>query len=153
MEENQEDEIWYSRNLMDPETGISYEEPAPNTFSFNSPYGACPHCKGLGTISEVDLDLVIPDKNLSINSGGFAPLGDVKDNYSFTQLKSIAKKYGFSLSEPIKNINQRILNFLKDLLFYELKNLTSEIVKCKYFVLECKALLIGTFKSFINAYF
>lgn len=102
----------FSKQLMCPESGISYEEPSPNTFSFNSPYGACPHCKGLGTISEVDLDLVIPDKNLSINSGGFAPLGDVKDNYSFTQLKSIAKKYGFSLSEPIKNINQRILNFL-----------------------------------------
>jgi excinuclease ABC subunit A len=102
----------FSKQLMCPESGVSYEEPSPNTFSFNSPYGACPHCRGLGTINEVDLELVMPDKNLSINSGGLAPLGDAKENYVFTQLRSLSKRYGFSLSEPIKNIKPKALNFI-----------------------------------------
>ncbi len=102
----------FSKQLMCPESGVSYEEPSPNTFSFNSPYGACPHCRGLGAINEVDLELVMPDKNLSVNSGGLAPLGDAKENYVFTQLRGLSKKYGFSLSEPIKNIKPKALNFI-----------------------------------------
>lgn len=102
----------FSKQLMCPESGVSYEDPSPNTFSFNSPYGACPHCRGLGTINEVDLELVMPDKSLSINMGGLAPLGDVKDNYVFNQLRKLSKKYGFSLSEPIKNIKPQALNFI-----------------------------------------
>lgn len=102
----------FSKQLMCPESGISFEEPSPNTFSFNSPYGACPQCKGLGTIYEVDLERVLPDRNLSINMGAIAPLGEVKDNYAFDQLRKIARKYSFSLSEPIKNIRQAVLNFI-----------------------------------------
>jgi len=102
----------FSKQLMCPESGISYEEPSPNTFSFNSPYGACPHCKGLGTMNEVDLELVMPDKNLSINTGGLAPLGEMKDNYVFEQLRKISKKLGFTLSDPIKNIKQSAIDFI-----------------------------------------
>ncbi len=99
----------YSKNLMCPETGISYEEPSPNAFSFNSPYGACPKCKGLGHIQEVDLSLVIPDDNKSINEKGIAPLGEVRDNYSFKQLRVMAKEYKFSFSTPIKDIPKEVI--------------------------------------------
>jgi excinuclease ABC subunit A len=77
----------YSRNLMCPDSGISYEEPSPNTFSFNSPYGMCPHCKGLGEIHEVDLKRVIPDNKKSINDVGIVPLGEVRQNFIFSQLR------------------------------------------------------------------
>ena len=97
----------FSKALMDPKTGLSYEEPSPNTFSFNSPYGACPECRGLGEINAVDLDKVIPDPSLSINRGGLAPLGEVKDNVTFKQIKAIAKHYNFSLSQPIAEIPER----------------------------------------------
>ncbi len=99
----------YSKNLMCPDTGISYEEPSPNAFSFNSPYGACPNCKGLGRIQEVDLDLVIPDETKSINEKGLAPLGEVRDNYSFKQLRVMAKEYKFSFSTPIKDIPKEVI--------------------------------------------
>jgi excinuclease ABC subunit A len=102
----------YSKQLMCPESGISYEEPSPNTFSFNSPYGACPSCKGMGVVYEVDLELLIPDKEISINAGGLAPLGEIKNNYVFDQLRKIARKYGFSLSDPIKNIPKAALNYI-----------------------------------------
>ncbi len=102
----------FSKQLMCPESGISYEEPSPNSFSFNSPYGACPACRGLGTINEVDISLVMPDNKVPINSGGLAPLGELKDNYVFNQLRKIAKKYNFTLSEPIKNISQKALNYI-----------------------------------------
>lgn len=94
----------YSRKLMCPSTGISYDEPEPNTFSFNSPYGACPVCNGLGTISEVDIKKVIPDLDLSIKRGGIKPLGEYKNNWVFQQLEAIGIKYGFTLSTPIKDI-------------------------------------------------
>ncbi len=100
----------YSKNLMCPETGISYEEPSPNAFSFNSPYGACPSCKGLGQIQEVDLELVIPDYDKSINDKGIAPLGEVRDNYSFKQLRVLAKEYKFSFSTPIKEISEEAMS-------------------------------------------
>lgn len=94
----------YSRHLMCPVSGISYEEPSPNTFSFNSPYGACPTCNGLGEITTVDLEKVIPDSSKSINDQGIAPFGEVRDNHTFTQLRSIAKTFKFTFATPVKEI-------------------------------------------------
>jgi excinuclease ABC subunit A len=94
----------FSKRLMDPDTGLSYEEPSPNSFSFNSPYGTCPNCKGMGEVFQVNIDKVVPDPNLSINDGGFKPFGTARENTTFDQLKAIAKKYKFTLSTPIKNI-------------------------------------------------
>ncbi len=102
---------WYSRNLMDPETGISYDIPSPNTFSFNSPYGACPRCNGLGQIFEVDESSLVPDQELSISRGAIEPIGEFRDIWIFRQLRKIAKSYGFALTDPFKNIpeNARLL--------------------------------------------
>lgn len=100
----------YSKYLMCPTTGISYPEPEPNTFSFNSPYGACEYCNGLGIITEIDIDKVIPDKNKSIKSGGLAILGEYKNTPLFRTLDALAEKYEFSLSTPIKNLSQQQLN-------------------------------------------
>ena len=105
-------EFFFSRFLMDPESGISYDEPQPNTFSFNSPYGACPNCDGLGYVFQVDRESVIPDPKLSIMRGGLAPLGEYKDNWTFQQLKALAKKYGFSLSTPLKDFSEEHLNII-----------------------------------------
>jgi len=102
----------YSKLLMCPESGISYEEPSPNAFSFNSPYGACPQCKGLGKLPNTDIKKVIPDDNLSINKMGIAPFGEVRDNYSFKQLRAIAKKYKFTFSTPIKDIPKEALEMI-----------------------------------------
>lgn len=102
----------YSKHLMDPETGLSYEEPSPNTFSFNSPYGACPTCKGLGQLNKVDLQKVIPDPSRSINEEGIAPLGEVRDNMMFKQLRAIAKKYNFSFSTPVKDIPEEAMKII-----------------------------------------
>ncbi len=102
----------YSKHLMDPETGISYEEPSPNSFSFNSPYGACTHCKGLGQIHQVDMAKVIPDDTKSINDAGIAPFGEVRDNTTFKQLRAIAKKYKFSFATPIKEIPKKALDVI-----------------------------------------
>ena len=99
----------YSRNLMCPESGISYDEPSPNTFSFNSPYGMCPYCKGLGEVQEVDLDAVIPDYGKSINEAGIVPLGEVRDNNMFRELRELSKKYKFSFSTPIRDIPEQAL--------------------------------------------
>ncbi len=92
----------FSRKLMCPVSGISYDEPEPNTFSFNSPYGACPHCNGLGHITEVDLKKIIPDPEKSIRKGGIAPLGEYKNNWIFSQMEAIGYKYGFTLDTPVK---------------------------------------------------
>jgi len=94
----------YSKLLMCPTTGLSYDEPEPNTFSFNSPYGACHHCNGLGEVSEIDFQKVIPDDTLSIKKGGLAPLGDFKNNWIFKQIEAIGDKYDFTLDTPIKDI-------------------------------------------------
>lgn len=94
----------YSKRLMDAESGISYEEPSPNTFSFNSPYGSCKKCKGLGKVNSVDMDKVIPDDSLSINDQGIKPFGEVRDTHTFRQLRAIAKHYKFTFSTPIKDI-------------------------------------------------
>ena len=100
----------YSKFLMCPTTGISYPEPEPNTFSFNSPYGACEYCNGLGSITEIDIDKVIPDRNKSIKAGGIAILGEYKNTLLFRTLDALAEKYGFSMTEPIKNLSEQQLN-------------------------------------------
>lgn len=102
----------FSKQLMDPETGLSYEEPSPNTFSFNSPYGSCPTCKGLGVMNSVDLKKVIPDSALSINKQGIKPFGEVRKNMTFTQLRKIAKKYNFSFATPVSDIPEEALNII-----------------------------------------
>jgi excinuclease ABC subunit A len=102
----------YSKYLMDNETGLSYDEPQPNSFSFNSPYGACPKCKGLGTVSIVSRKNIIPDKKLSINKGGLAPIGERRKNWTFTQLQALTKKLKFSLSDPIEKLSESVLEAL-----------------------------------------
>ncbi|MDR0712620.1 MAG: excinuclease ABC subunit UvrA [Prevotellaceae bacterium] len=99
-----QEERFYSRHLMCPTTGIAYNEPAPHTFSFNSPQGACPRCNGLGVVDEVDADKIIPNRKNSIRNGGIAPLGMAKNSLLFLQLEAIARKFGFSLSDPIESI-------------------------------------------------
>ncbi|PLX13334.1 MAG: excinuclease ABC subunit UvrA [Marinilabiliales bacterium] len=94
----------FSSKLMCPESGLSYDEPEPNTFSFNSPYGACPKCNGLGKISEIDLRKVMPDMSLSIKKGGIKPLGDYKNSWAFNQLETIGLKFNFDLNTPLKDI-------------------------------------------------
>lgn len=94
----------FSRKLMCPVSGISYDEPEPNTFSFNSPYGACPNCNGLGNITEVDLKKIIPDPEKSIRKGGIAPLGEYKNNWIFSQMEAIGYKFGFTLDTPVKEL-------------------------------------------------
>ena len=102
----------YSKNLMDAENGISYEEPSPNTFSFNSPYGYCPTCKGLGQVNSPDITKIIPDRSLSINKGGLVPLGDTRDNTTFKQIRAIAKVEKFKLTAPIEKIAPESLNVI-----------------------------------------
>ncbi len=102
----------FSKKLMCPESGIAYEEPNPNTFSFNSPYGACPTCRGLGAIYEVSLDLVMPDTSKSINEGGFAPLGEWRDNYAFRELRNLSQKYSFNFSQPISKIPKEAVDII-----------------------------------------
>ncbi len=103
---------YYSRNMMCPSTGISYNEPAPHDFSFNSPQGACQHCNGLGWVSEVDYDKIIPNSKLSIKQGGIKPLGKQSNSLIFWQLESITKRYGFSLSSPINKIPDEALKVI-----------------------------------------
>jgi excinuclease ABC subunit A len=102
----------FSKYLMDPKTGLSYDEPAPNSFSFNSPYGACPECNGLGQIEEITEESVIPDKNLSISRGGILPLGEYRDIWIFKKIEAILKRYKLTLTTPIKNIPKEVLNVL-----------------------------------------
>ena len=101
---------YFSRQLMCPVTGISYNEPAPHTFSFNSPQGACPHCNGLGEISSIDIKKLIPDPLLSIRKGGIEPLGKYKNVWIFWQIEAIAEKNGFTLDTPINDIPEEALN-------------------------------------------
>ncbi len=103
---------YFSRSFMCPTSGISYNEPAPHTFSFNSPQGACPNCSGLGRLTRVDLDKIIPDKSMSIARGGFAPLGKYRSSLIFWQLEAIAAKYNFFLKTPIQEIPENALNIL-----------------------------------------
>jgi len=105
-------EQFYSRYLMDAESGISYDEPQPNTFSFNSPYGACPTCDGLGYIFEIDKNAVIPDKKLSIQKGGLAPLGPTRENWTSEVLKAVAKKLDFSITTPLEKLSEEQIDQL-----------------------------------------
>jgi excinuclease ABC subunit A len=102
----------FSKRLMCPVSGISYEEPSPNSFSFNSPYGMCPHCKGLGEVHDVEMKRVIPDDSKSINEVGIVPLGEVRENFIFKQLRSIAKKHNFSFSTPVRDIPEKALQVI-----------------------------------------
>ncbi len=113
----------YSRSLMDPLTGISYSEPAPNNFSFNSPQGACHHCKGLGNVNIIDIDKVIPDPSLSIYQGGIIPLGKHKNSMIFWQIEAILEKYGADLKTPISKIPEEAID--------EIMNGTEERLKIK----------------------
>lgn len=103
---------FFSKFLMDPESGIAYDEPAPNVFSFNSPYGSCPCCKGLGVIEEITEDTIIPDKSLSVSRGAILPLGEYRDIWIFRQLEVILKKNKASLTTPVKSISPEALNVL-----------------------------------------
>ena len=102
----------YSKQLMCEETGISYEEPSPNSFSFNSPYGACPTCKGLGSVYQINPESIIPDWKLSINEGGITPLGEERQAYVFKQVQQVAKKHKINLDKPIKELPPKSLNIL-----------------------------------------
>ncbi len=102
----------FSKTLMDPETGLSYDEPAPNNFSFNSPYGACPECNGLGTINKISRENIIPDPELSISRGGLAPLGPYRDIWIFKKIQAILKRYDADLSTPLKNLSDEILDMI-----------------------------------------
>jgi excinuclease ABC subunit A len=101
---------YFSRHLMCPTTGISYNEPAPNVFSFNSPQGMCPKCKGIGTLNMVDIDKIIPDRSQTIYGGGITPIGKFKDSLLFWQLEAIGAKYGFNLKTPISEIPEDALD-------------------------------------------
>ncbi len=110
--DQENNEYFFSKYLMDPVSGISYDEPQPNTFSFNSPYGACERCDGLGYIFEVDEASVIPNPKLSIVQGGLAPLGEYRETWIFQVLKALSKKYNFSLSTPIEKLGREVITVL-----------------------------------------
>jgi excinuclease ABC subunit A len=101
-----------SKNLMCPTTGVSYDDPAPNMFSFNSPYGACKKCNGIGEVSEIDIDKIIPNKNSTIKKGGIVPLGEYKNNWTFKQVEAIGEKFDFNINTPLKNISEEAIDFL-----------------------------------------
>ena len=102
----------FSKHLVDPESGVSLQEPQPHTFSFNSPEGYCPHCKGLGTVADISLESLVPDPRKSIADGGIAPLGRVRDTQKFEIVRAMARKHGFSLYEPIEDIAPEIVQLL-----------------------------------------
>lgn len=102
--------FFYSKSLMDPITGLSYREPVPHNFSFNSMQGACPKCKGLGSVNLIDVDKIIPDKSKTIYSGGILPLGSYSNNFIFSQIAGICEKEGYSLKTPIKDLSEKALD-------------------------------------------
>ncbi|AWW00193.1 excinuclease ABC subunit UvrA [Arcticibacterium luteifluviistationis] len=110
---NEKDEIQYlSQNLMDPESGISYEKPSPNSFSFNSPYGSCPTCSGMGEVNEITEESIIPDRSLSISRGGIVALGEYRELWIFKQISVILKKYKANISTPIEKIPEEAMNVI-----------------------------------------
>ena len=111
---------YYSKRLMCPTSGIAYNDPAPNKFSFNSPEGACPRCKGLGTVNEIDLAKIIPDTSLSIHEGAILPLGKYKNQMIFWQIDAILDDYGFSLKTPVAELSDDALN---DILYGKLEKI------------------------------
>ena len=126
-------EASYSKQLMCEDTGISYEEPSPIAFSFNSPYGACPVCKGLGTVYQVSMDKIIPDNTISISDGAIAPLGEEREAFVFKQVQQMARRYKIDLKKPVKDLPQRSLNLLlygneegEDEMVMDFENVSSE---------------------------
>ncbi len=136
---------YFSSMLMCPESGISYDEPEPNTFSFNSPYGACHKCNGLGEISEIDLEKIIPDPKKNIKSGGIVPLGEMKNNWIFSQLEAIGNKFDFTLTTPINEISEEAI----DVILYG-SNESFEIRKEYLGVISSYSLNFEGIISFIN---
>lgn len=112
IEQESQEVRFYSRNLMCPSSGISYPNPEPNNFSFNSPKGACPCCNGLGTVNEINLKKIIPNPKASIKNGGFAPLGEYKSSWIFKQLEIIAQKYDFKITDAIETIPQEAMDMI-----------------------------------------
>lgn len=104
--------VQYSKQLMCEDTGLSYEEPSPNAFSFNSPYGACPACKGLGSVYQVNMDAVIPDKNKSIKEGAIAPLGEEREAFIYKQIVQLGKKHKFSVDKAVKDLPEKAMNII-----------------------------------------
>ena len=102
----------YSKHLVDPDSGVSLQEPAPHSFSFNSPEGYCPHCKGLGKIVDVNMDTIIPDRSISIADGGIVPLGKIRETKKFDIVRSIARRYNFSLYDPIEDIPEEAVSLI-----------------------------------------
>ena len=121
----------YSKHLVCPDTGMSLSEPAPHSFSFNSPQGYCPHCKGLGIIVDVNMDTIIPDRSVSIAEGGVVPLGKIRETKKFDIMRSIARKYNFSLYDPIEELPDEVVSlvvFGSDELFRVGEGSSSEMV-------------------------
>ena len=112
MDDETEEMHNYSKHLMCAETGMSYEEPSPNSFSYNSPYGACSSCKGLGVLHEVSMDSIIPDYSKSINQIGIVPLGEVRNNMTFKQLRALSKKYDFTFATPLSDFSKEALDVI-----------------------------------------
>lgn len=112
MDLDEERDTLYSKNLVCADTGISYQEPSPNTFSYNSPYGYCPTCRGLGVQTKVDLGLVMPDKSLSINEGGILPLGKKREAHAFNQIKEVAREHKIKLTVPVSKLTEKQLNIV-----------------------------------------
>ena len=121
----------YSKHLVCPDTGISLAEPAPHSFSFNSPQGYCPHCKGLGIIVDVNMESIIPDRSVSIAEGGVVPLGKIRETKKFDIIRSIARKYNFSLYDPIDELPEEVMSLIvfgSDELFRVGEGTSSEMV-------------------------
>jgi excinuclease ABC subunit A len=140
----------FSKHLMCVDSGISYEEPSPNTFSFNSPYGACNTCNGLGVTYEVNRKVIIPDEKVSINKGGVLPLGEARDNFLFRELASISRKFKFSLNDPISKISDEALNYIlygdpEDASAFEEEELVIEDYDDRWYTLS-KGGLVGLLK-------
>lgn len=112
VDKNTDNPRHFSKNLMCPTTGVSYDEPAPNFFSFNSPYGACQKCSGLGQISEVDIDKIIPDSKKTIKQGAIEPLGKYSDKWIFRQIEAIGKRFNFNITTPVKEISEEAMSVI-----------------------------------------
>ena len=110
LEEGLSDVRYFSRLLMCPTTGLSYQDPEPNSFSFNSPYGACPKCNGLGEVTVIDMNKIIPDMEKSLRKGGLAPIGEYKNSWIFNQLETLGLHYGFDLDTPLKELSEEALS-------------------------------------------
>ncbi len=112
IDQDSQETRYFSRNLMCPTSGISYPNPEPNNFSFNSPKGACDHCNGLGTVNEINMKKIVPNPKLSIKQGGFAPLGEYKSSWIFKQLEIIGEKFGFKLTDPVEKISAEAMEVI-----------------------------------------